>query len=220
MSRIFLFFAMFVPVFSFSQEGFRLGLVKGKYANYRCSLHSQKESCVKLEEEKFVVEERETTYPNIWDVWNIHNPDTLVKIGEKVYLKDNGELELRIAKILCKSLYLCELNKLTKTNDNIILTMRIGNNKNKLLQITRFTFWNSLLYEGDSLAHNNFWLTLSPDRLYELEKAILNELIVPDVYYEFYGTFDFSIMLTNSDICNFEEIKKKSNKGTHSTLTK
>ena len=205
---------LFVPCSLFSQIRFHLGVVKGKHVTYRCALHTSKSSNIKhVNGVPVMGEEVESAHPNMWAVWNMHNPDTVTKFKNEVM--DAMDVQCQVAKILRKHLSAEELWKLDKSDDNVFIYMRIGDNKNKLSQVTRFLFWRYHPYEGEDMSvYNGFWLNLSPDRLHELEKAILEEVVMPDSYYEFYGTsYDFAIMLTDSDICNSERINECENGG-------
>ena len=193
----------------FSQETFKLGIVKGKHVTYQCSLFSQEVAYPVVEDgQRVVLRVERTTVPFMWSIWNVHNPDTAMRPYKKKLASSNTEVHWQIAEILHKQLSSEELRELAKSKDYIMLTMRVGNDKHKLLQVTRFTFWRYHPHKGDSLTYNGFWLNLSPDRLHELEKAIVNEVVVPDDY-ELYGTDDFVELLGASDIVDPEKMRQE-----------
>ena len=193
----------------FSQETFKLGIVKGQHVTYQCSLFSKEVAYPVVENGQCVdLQLKRATLPFMWTVWNVHNPDTAVKPNKGEWMPSNTEVHWQIAEILHKQLSSKELRELAKSKDDIMLTMRVGNDKHKLLQVTRFTFWRYHPHKGDSLTYNGFWLNLSPDRLHELEKAIVNEVVVPDDY-ELYGTDDFVELLGASDIVDPEKMRQE-----------
>ena len=213
MKTIILFIAsLFFTGNLFAQEGFQLGIVKGRQVTYQCSLFSQEVAYPVVENgQRVVLRVERTTVPFMWSIWNVHNPDTAMRPYKKKLASSNTEVHWQIAEILHKQLSSKELRELAKSKDDIMLTMRVGNDKHKLLQVTRFTFWRYHPHKGDSLTYNGFWLNLSPDRLHELEKAIVNEVVVPDDY-ELYGTDDFVELLGASDIVDPEKMRQKEEK--------
>ena len=200
---------IFTSSILFAQEGFQLGIVKGQHVTYQCSLFSKEVAYPVVENGQHVVlQVKKMTIPFMWSIWDVHNPDTAMRPYKKKLASSNTEVHWQIAEILHKQLSSEELRELAKSKDYIMLTMRVGNDKHKLLQVTRFTFWRYHPHTGDSLTYNGFWLNLSPDRLHELEKAIVNEVVVPDDY-ELYGTDDFVELLGASDIVDPEKTRQE-----------
>lgn len=189
-------FMSVAPIALFSQMRFHLGIVEGERATYRCLL---------LHSEGFA---EGLAFPYVWDVRNLHNPDTTVR--EKKYESmDTEELAYQVARILHERLTPDELRELAKDDGYVFLFMRVGDDKNKLSQVTRFLFWRYHPGEDPS-AYHGFWLNLSPDRLLELETAIVEELTVPDSFYEFFGTsYDFAVTLFSKDIVNPEKVRQR-----------
>lgn len=194
MNRMFFCLLLFIPCALFSQTRFHLGVVKGERATYRCSL---------LVSEGFA---EGVSFPYLWDVRNICNPDTLER-ERKDESMDTEDLVYPMAKILHGRLAANELQELSENKDEVFIFMRLGEAKNKLSQVTRFLFWRYRAGEDPS-KYNGFWLNLSPDRLHELETAIVGELVVPDSFYEFFGTsYDFAVVLFGEDIVDPEKAR-------------
>ena len=182
MKHIILLFTMFASSFLFAQEGFHLGTVKGENVTYQV---------------------KRTRMHHVWSVLNVHNPDTTLRPYKGKNMPWIWDVRCQIAEILNKNLTDEELQKLVETDDYIVIDIRIGSDKRKLQQVTRFMFWRTRGHVKDTLSYNGLWLNLSPDRLYELEKRIVEEVIVPEEY-EIYGTGDFPEFLTGSEIVDPE----------------
>ena len=186
MKHIILLFTMFASSFLFAQEGFHLGTVKGENVTYQV---------------------KRTRMHHVWSILNVNNPDTTLRPYKGKTMSLSWDVHWQIAEILNKYLTDEELQKLAETDDYIMLHMRIGSDKHKLQQVTRFMFWRSRAYAKDTLSYNGLWLNLSPDRLHELEKRIVEEVIVPKEY-EIYGTDDFTEFVTGSEIADPEKARE------------
>lgn len=177
---VFILFMAFAPSFLFAQEGFHLGTVKGENVTY---------------------EVKRTRMHHVWSVVNVHNPDTTYRPHKVKIMTLSWDVHCQIAEILNKYLTKKELQKLEETDDYMMLYIRIGSDRRKLQQVTKFMFCRSQAYAKDTLSYNGLWLNLSPDRLHELEKRIVEELIVPEMF-DVYGTDDIFQLVTGSEIAD------------------
>lgn len=195
----------------FSQEVFNPGIVKGKHVTYR-------------------VKNRHSVGVT---VTNVHNPDTTIRWGDEnaqdsAILLDTEMTILpdmvgwQVAKIVHDHLSAEERQMLLDSQEPIEMYLRIGQDKRKLLQVTRFLFANFYLVGlrvpsvreiiGNPESYNGFWLNFDPDRLHKIEKDIVKRVVVPEETYEVYRTNDFRVRVTCKDVFNPYEAKKRMEK--------
>ena len=181
---------LFMATFLYSQEVFKKGtIVKGKDVVY------------KVEESK--------RYPFPWLVRNMQNPDTTLKRIPRRGIISAQELDIaaQIAEIIHDNLSPEELAELEKCGDRLSLILRVDREKYKLLQVTCFSMFYR--YPSESRPYDGFWLNLSPDKLYRIERDIVAKVVLPGKMNESYLIDDFEVVIGNDQICDIEQTRKK-----------
>lgn len=195
----------------FSQEVFNPGIVKGKHVTYR-------------------VKNRHSVGVT---VTNVHNPDTTIRWGDEnaqdsAILLDTEMTILpdmvgwQVAKIVHDHLSAEERQMLLDSQEPIEMYLRIGQDKRKLLQVTRFLFANFYLVGlrvpsvreiiGNPESYNGFWLNFDPDRLHKIEKDIVKRVVLPKGMHKSYLEDDIWIVMGTKSIANLEKTRLKQQK--------
>ena len=147
---------------------------------------------------------------NLLLVRNINNPDTTLKpiprrYGSTEYV---GKIIKQIAKIIHKNLTPEEFALVKRTKEWVGMVLRTDRVKHKLMQVTCFEFFplGAGRSSGDPMPDECFWLSLDPDRLHEIERAIVEEVRLPETLQKTYLTDDFEVLLSNEEIIGLEKV--------------
>ena len=197
---------LLVAVSLFSQETFKLGIVKGKHVTYQ------------------VRESKDILKP--WLVRNMHNPDTVLKRipWRRGITAQELDIKMQIVEIIHKYLSQEELEILRNADEIWSLILRVDKDNHKLLQVTCFLFENRYYYGLHYLtpeqrergvypdSYDDFWLNLDPDKLSEIEKDIVEQVELPKRMHKSYIEDDIWIVMNSRDVVNVERVKEKRQK--------
>lgn len=185
----------------FSQEVFKLGIVKGKEVTY------------KVRERKSYCEGK--TISGSWVVQNIHNPDTTIKPVPN-WWKITGQVQditMQVLEIIHNHLSAEELLKLKGSFGTVVVLLRVDSITHQLLQVTCFNFDNNHtatpFFDEPIPPYNGFWLNLDPDRLHEIEKAIVKQVRLPRQLQKGYIRHDIPVVFDNSEVIDLDKIQKE-----------
>ena len=65
---------------------------------------------------------------------------------------------------------------------------------------------------NEPMSEECFWLSLNPDRLHAIERAIVEKVVIPRRIEETYLTDDFEIILGNDEIIGLEKVWRERRK--------
>jgi hypothetical protein len=216
---ILLLVVLFAAGVASAQNVFKLGTtVKGKHVTYEVKPIA-------------IIDKREDESFSRCLVRNIHNPDTVLKA--RVYREEvkRGffvDLSLQIGAILHDHLSKAELAKLDEKDrknepygESMGVMLRVDSTGHKLLQVTCFMFYNHYVaaqdrakrgeqWPGDPVvAYDGFWLNFDPDRLYAIEKDIVERLVLPEDTPEIYLVEDIEVYISTDQMLDPEKAKAK-----------
>lgn len=180
------FFLSLIAMASYSQKVFKEGtIVKGKTVTYQVR--------------------KQKVYGD-YLVRNMDNPDTTLKPlpQRSVYTAQEKDIEMQIAEIIHANLTPDELSVLKESGDSFGVILRVDEKKHKLLQVTCFSFDT---YDYRSRPYDGFWLNFDPDRLYKIEREIVEKVELPDKMNKSYLTDDFKIIVSYLAICDVEKAR-------------
>ena len=147
---------------------------------------------------------------NLLLVRNINNPDTTLKPIPQHFgsSKEYSDVLRQIAKIIHKHLTPEEFALVKRTKEWVGMVLRTDRVKHKLMQVTCFEFFplGAGRSSGDPMPDECFWLSLDPDRLHEIERAIVEEVRLPETLQKTYLTDDFEVLLSNEEIIGLEKV--------------
>lgn len=176
---------LFATLFSvnvlFSQILYKEGIVKGKNVTYE-------------------VIRGKGLMKHFTFIRNMNNPDTTFREvpGRDKIPAQMLDIEMQVAEIMRDYLSLEEVAEMYH-GCLLMMTFRLDTTKRKLLQVTHFFY----------LDDEPFWANFSPDRLYELEQAILEKLELPAKLQETYFKADFMVGVFGHDIQDIKETRKR-----------
>lgn len=189
---VFVMMILFVASVAGAQEVFKKGTtVKGEEATYKVREHKR--------------------VPFFWVVQNLNNPDTTIKAIPRraLYTAQVKDIELQVAKIIYDKLTEEEVAKVDEALESFSVVLRVDREKHKLQQVTCFVF---VAYEPKlgspreaERPYDGFWLNFDPDRLREIEKAIVEGVEIPEQINESYLTDDIDVALS---FMHFRDIDK------------
>ena len=207
MKQIILSFILLFMVGSlYSQEVFKLGIVKGKHVTYQ------------------VRESKSPLKP--WLVRNTHNPDTVLKPvpWRRGTTAQEIDIEMQIAEIMHNHFSKEELQEFKEKDDRFSLILRVDKDNYKLLQVTCFLFENRYYYGLHYLtpkqrengvypdSFDGFWLNIDPDKLSEIEKDIVEQVELPKRMHKSFIEDDIWIVMNTEDVVNVERAREKRQK--------
>lgn len=126
-----------------------------------------------------------------------------------------GKIIKQIAKIIHKNLTPQEFALVKRTKEYVGMVLRVDRERLKLQQVTCFEFFPKGFMRGfnEPMPEECFWLSLNPDRLHAIERAIVEKVVIPRRIEETYLTDDFEIILGNDEIIGLEKVwREKKNR--------
>ena len=152
-------------------------------------------------------------------VRNMANPDTTLKPlpMHPETTEQQNDMMWQIAEIIHDCLTPEELKRIEEANkieskEYVGLVLRIDREKHKLMQVTCFEFIQPLFLKEVEVSCEGFWLNLDPDRLHEIERAIVERVEVPGQIQKWYLTHDFEVLVFNEEILDVEKAREKRQK--------